>query len=98
MHLLFHSAARFNNRLALRAEEIDELLLANTCDIVCSLTIFPLVDLLTLFVVWKLCHAQQEAHQQVVYFPPPPIDPEEYTFPVREFRLLLKELEFFGEE
>jgi hypothetical protein len=46
-------------------------LLSNNLDIIFSLTIYPLEYVLASLVVWKLCRAQQEAHQQVVYSSPP---------------------------
>ena len=67
---------------------MDALLMSNASDTIVNLTVFPLNNILALWVVWILCSSQQEAHQQVVEFPSPPIDvdmlpqqlPEENTW------------------
>ena len=63
------------------AEEllIDALLTSNMCDTIVNLTVNPLNNLLALLVVWKLYSSQQEAHQQVVHSPPPPVDSNMYA-------------------
>jgi len=88
MYIVSSFAANINFRLtmaALRAPEegrIDALLLSNVCDTIVNLTVDPLNSLLALLVVWKLCYCQQEAHQQVVFSPPPPVAPDDMYEPL----------------
>ena len=66
-------------RVTAEGLRIDALLLTNACDTVLNLTVLPCLNLLTLWVVWKLCSSQQEAHQQVVFSPPPPMASDMYV-------------------
>lgn len=83
IHLASHFVENVAFRLALRASEVDELLLVNAGDISLGLTIRPLLNIVALFVVWKLCHVQQVAYRQIIFFPPP-VEPEVYAQPIPE--------------
>jgi len=63
-------------------ENVDTLLLFNTCNIFFHLTIWPFANILALLVVKEVCRCQQEAYQQLHSSTGPvPISP----FPVQSF-------------
>jgi hypothetical protein len=83
IHILAALVSDASARLTLatiRDESIDVLLSANVADTLANLARMPL-NLLSIWVIWKLCYAQQEAHLQVVYSPPSPFVSETDTQP-----------------
>lgn len=77
IHILTGVVDRVVAKVLIKADTVDEFLVMNACNTLLDF-MYVLLNLLTLGVVWKLYRSQQDAYDQVVYFPPLLVEPEVY--------------------